>query len=155
MVDKNSQFSFKNSWFSTFTMFLLHSWSSVDADFCISSAYGMSGMKRSLFLEHSSLRGGKQKKHVKNMKFWPYNKRSDWKTSLAERFSEALTSKLWNKKKYCQNWIIFTPYGLIKNLLQIHSRDSHMEFTGKNKVGNTTWTKLCGLIGRKRQSSFQ
>ena len=108
-----------------------------------------------LFLEHSSLRGGKQKKHVKNMKFWPYNKRSDWKTSLAERFSEALTSKLWNKKKYCQNWIIFTPYGLIKNLLQIHSRDSHMKFTGKNKVGNTTWTKLCGLIGRKRQSSFQ
>ena len=108
-----------------------------------------------LFLEHSSLRGGKQKKHVKNMKFWSYNKRSNWKTSLAERFSEALTSKLWNKKKYCQNWIIFTPYGLIKNLLQIHSRDSHMEFTGKNKVGNTTWTKLCGLIGRKRQSSFQ
>ena len=108
-----------------------------------------------LFLEHSSLRGGKQKKHVKNMKFWPYNKRSDWKTSLAERFSEALTSKLWNKKKYCQNWIIFTPYGLIKNLLQIHSRDSHMEFTGKNKVGNTTWTKLCGLIGQKQQNSFQ
>ena len=108
-----------------------------------------------LFLEHSSLRGGKQKKHVKNMKFWPYNKRSDWKTSLAERFSEALTSKLWNKKKYCQNWIICTTYGLIKNLLQIHSRDSHMEFTGKNKVGNTTWTKLCGLIGRKLQSSFQ
>ena len=30
------------------------------------------------------------------------------------------------------------PYGLIKDLWQIHSRDSHMEFTGKNKVGNTT-----------------
>ena len=34
------------------------------------------------------------------MKFWPnpYYKRSDWKTWSAERFSEALTSKLWNKK---------------------------------------------------------
>ena len=36
-----------------------------------------------------------------------------------------------------ENWIIFTPYGFIKNLPQIHPRDSHMEFTGKNKVGNT------------------
>ena len=36
------------------------------------------------------------------MKFWPLNsyyKRSDWKIWLAERYSEALTSKLWNKKK--------------------------------------------------------
>ena len=36
------------------------------------------------------------------MKFWPLNpyyKRSDWKTWLAEKFSEALTSKLWKKKK--------------------------------------------------------
>ena len=35
------------------------------------------------------------------MKFWPLNpyyKRSDRKTWLSERFSEALTSKLWNKK---------------------------------------------------------
>ena len=35
-------------------------------------------------------------------KFWPldpYYKRSDWKIWLAERFSEAVTSKLWNKKK--------------------------------------------------------
>ena len=35
------------------------------------------------------------------MEFWPWNssyKRSDWKIWLAERFSEALTSKIWNKK---------------------------------------------------------
>ena len=25
----------------------------------------------------------------------------------------------------------------------------------KNKVGNTTWAKLRGLIGQKRQNSFQ
>ena len=53
-----------------------------------------------------------------------------------------------------QNWIISTPYGLIKNLWQIHSRDSHVEFTGKNKVGNTTWVKLRGLIGQKRKTVF-
>ena len=36
------------------------------------------------------------------MKFWflnPSYKRSDWKIQLTERFSEALTSKPWNKKK--------------------------------------------------------
>ena len=36
-----------------------------------------------LLLEHSSLREVKQKKQVKNVKFWPLNpyyKRSDWKT---------------------------------------------------------------------------
>ena len=35
------------------------------------------------------------------MKLWPLNpyyKRSNWKTWLSERFSKALTSKLWNKK---------------------------------------------------------
>ena len=50
---------------------------------------------------------------------------------------------------------MFTPYGFIKNLQQIHVRDSHMKFTGKNKVGNTTWAKLCSLIGQKWQNSFQ
>ena len=34
-----------------------------------------------------------------------------------------------------RNWIIFT-YGFIKNLRQIHPRDSHVEFTGKNEIGN-------------------
>ena len=36
------------------------------------------------------------------MTFWPLNpycKRSNWKTWLSERFSEAVTSKLWNNKK--------------------------------------------------------
>ena len=42
-----------------------------------------------------------------------------------------------------------------KNLWQIHSMDSHVKFTGKNKVGNTTWAKLLALIGQKRQNSFQ
>ena len=37
------------------------------------------------------------------MKFWPlkpYYKRSDWTTWLSERFSKAVTSKLWNKTVY-------------------------------------------------------
>ena len=38
------------------------------------------------------------------------------------------------------------------NLWQIHSRDPHMEFMGKNKVGNTMWAKLRGLIGQKQFS---
>ena len=72
------------------------------------------------------------------MKFWPLNpyyKRPDWETWLSERFSEALTSKLWNKKilNYW-NWIMFTPYGSTKNLRQIQLRDSHVKFSGKNKV---------------------
>ena len=64
-----------------------------------------------MILEHSSLRGVKEKKNEKNMKFWPltsYYKRSNWKTWLSERSSEALTSKLWNKKNTCcrslQKW---------------------------------------------------
>ena len=45
----------------------------------------------------SQPQGGKQKKHEKNMKFWPLNsyyKRSDSKVWLAERFSEAEKAKL-------------------------------------------------------------
>ena len=53
-----------------------------------------------------------------------------------------------------RNWIIFTHYGFIKNLWQIHPRDSHVKFTEKNKVTNTTWAKLCGLIGQKWQKVF-
>ena len=52
-----------------------------------------------------------------------------------------------------QNWIIFTPYAFIKNL--IYLRDSYVKFMGKNKVGNTMWPKLWNLIGQKRQNSFQ
>ena len=64
-----------------------------------------------MILEHSSLRGVKEEKNVKNMTFWPLNsyyKRSSWKIWLSERSSEALTSKLWNKKNTCyrslQKW---------------------------------------------------
>ena len=46
LTDKNWQFSFKNWQFSTFTMFLLHLWSSMDADFRISLAYVTSGTKQ-------------------------------------------------------------------------------------------------------------
>ena len=53
------------------------------------------------------------------------------------------------------NWIIFNPYGLIKNLRHIDQRDGHVKLIGKNKDGNTTWAKLRGLIGQKRQNSFQ
>ena len=102
-----------------------------------------------LLLEHSSPRGVKQKKHVKNVKFWPLNpyyKRSNWKTKLAERYSEVVTSKLWNKKIhiYCQSlpkWSeieLYSLYGMIKSLWHIHSRDRHVEFTGKN----TTWSAI-------------
>ena len=35
-----------------------------------------------------------------------------------------------------QNWVIFTPYGFIKNFWPIHLRESHVKFMGKNKVGN-------------------
>ena len=30
-----------------------------------------------------------------------------------------------------------------------------MKFRGKNKVSNIMWAKLCSLIGRKHQNSFQ
>ena len=46
ITDKNSQFPLRNWWLSTFTTFLLHLWSSVDADFCISSVYVTSGTKQ-------------------------------------------------------------------------------------------------------------
>ena len=119
-----------------------------------------------LILEHSSLRGLNRKNTRKNMKFCPLNSyytRSNCKTWLAGRFSEVLTSKFWNKTKYMllklteieRNWIVFTPYGFINNLWQIHLRDSHVKFMGKNKVSNTMWAKLCGLIGQKQQNSFQ
>ena len=80
-----------------------------------------------LILEHSGIMGLNRK----NMKFCPLNpyyKRSDLKTCLSERFSEAPLSKLWNKKymwpKVTEmewNWIMFTPLGgFIKNLRSIY-----------------------------------
>ena len=52
ITDKNLQFSFKNWQFSTFTTFLLHLPSSVDADFYTSSAYVMSGTKHSFHFQN-------------------------------------------------------------------------------------------------------
>ena len=76
------------------------------------------------------------------MAFKPLLQEIRLKNWLSESFSEALTSKLWNKQKYMlpkltemeRNWITFTPYGFIKNLRLIHQRESHMRFTGKMKA---------------------
>ena len=96
-------------------------------------------------------RGGVNRENMrKNMKFWPLNpyyKRSDWKTWPSQIFSEALTFNLWkNNKKMLpkftemeENRILFTPYSFIKNLRQIHLRESHMKFTGKIHVIKIMW----------------
>ena len=109
---------------------------------------------------------GGQKKHKKKHDILAFKPllQEIWlkKTWLAERFSEALRSKLWNKRRYMlpkltkmeQNWIIFTPYGFMKDLRQIHQRDSHMKFTGKNKVGNTTWAKLHAWLVKNSKTVF-
>ena len=99
------------------------------------------------------------------MKFWPLSpcyKRSNWKTWLSGRFSEALTSKFSNKKeilakltKMEQNWIMFTLLWFHQKSSTIHLGDSLRKFTGKNEVSNTTWAKFHSLIVRKRQNSFQ
>ena len=97
-------------------------------------------------------RGGesKQRKHEKKHEILalnPYYKRSNWKTWPSQIFSEALTFNLWkNKKKMLpkftgmeENGILFTPYSFIKNLQQIHLRESHMKFTGKIHVIKIMW----------------
>ena len=64
-----------------------------------------------------------------------------WFKNLSESFSKALTSKLWNKKKYMlqkltemeRNWIIFTPYGFIKYLQLIHVIGEPHEIHWKKK----------------------
>ena len=107
----------------------------------------MCRQERSVFSDYRTFlsQGGSTKQNMrKNMKFWPLNpyyKRSDWKTWLAERISEALTSNFSNKKNTCcrslQKWreieLYSPPYGFIKNLRQIQLRNSHMKFTGKKK----------------------
>ena len=127
----------------------------------------------------------REKNTRKNMTFWLLNsfiKRPDWKIWLWERFSKALTSKLWNKRNTCcwssqkcseiELCLQYSPFslqppspptpnthhpshGFIKNLPQLHLRDSYVRFSGKNKVDNTMWGKSCDLIGQNRQNSFQ
>ena len=53
-----------------------------------------------------------------------------------------------------QNWIIFTPYSFIKNLQHTQLRDSHMKFTKKNKVGNTTWAKYAAWLVKNGKIVF-
>ena len=56
------------------------------------------------------LNGKNARKNLEILAFKPllHYKRYDWKTWLSERFSEALTSKLWNKENTCwrtlQKW---------------------------------------------------
>ena len=105
-----------------------------------------------LILEHSSLRWVKQKT---NIKFWPLNpyyKRSDWKIWLSERFSEAVTSKHWDKKIHpAKPWngaklnYVHPPFGFIKSLRQNYLRKSHVKFMRKNKVAKTMCAKLTQL----------
>ena len=59
----------------------------MDANFLISSACHIKD--EAVFLELELPGGVKQKKHMKNMKFWTLN--PDWKTWLAESFTEAPT----------------------------------------------------------------
>ena len=114
-----------------------------------------------LTLEHSTFKGVKRKKHEKNMTFCllnPYYKISEGKTWLSERFSEAPTSKLWNKKIYIccrslQKWseieLYSPPYGYIKNLRQIQLRGNSREKikSAIPRVQNyTTWLVKNGTI---------
>ena len=72
VTDKKSQFSFKNWWFTTFTTFSLHWWSSLEADFGISSGYVMSEMKRSFCFWNIPGSGGLNRKNTwEKVKFWP------------------------------------------------------------------------------------
>ena len=101
----------------------------------------------------------------------PYYKRSHWKTQVAERFSEALISKLWNKKKHIlpkltemeRNWIIFTPLWFDKKSLTDLSIQGIAMWNSQEKIksaipheqnyaawlvknGKTVFSKLTGKI---------
>ena len=99
------------------------------------------------------------------MKFWPlnpYHKRSDWKTWLTESFSEAPTSKLQNNKKIpaveaCRNGakLNYVHPPMVLSKIFDRSINSHVNFTGKNKVDCTMWAESCALISQKQQNSFQ
>ena len=126
ITNKNSKFTFRRLQFSTFTTSSLHLWRSVDADFFISLAYVTSGKKSSFWFWYIPASMGLNTR--KNMTFWPLNlyyRRSDWGTWLSETFPEALTSKLWNKKKYMlqkltemeRNWIMLIPLRLYQESL--------------------------------------
>ena len=102
ITDKNSQFTFKK--------LQLHQVFAPFMKLCCCrflyffSLYDIRNKAVNLILENPSLRVVKQKKHRKNLKFWPLNpcyKRSDWKNWVSERFSEAWTFKLWNKRNAC------------------------------------------------------
>ena len=137
----------------------------LDADFGFSSAYMTSRTKRSFWsLNFPAPEGLNRKNTRKNMKFWPlkpYYKRSDWKNWLAFLKLQHLSFKI--KKKYLLpqlaemvwNWIMFTPIWFYQKSSLDPLRNSHMKFTGKNKVGNSMWAKSCTLIGQKWQNNFQ
>ena len=153
-------------WFSTFTT-SLHLWNPWMQIFVFLQP--MWCQERSTlsasrtFQPHSLVKTEKNLR--KNMKFWPlnpYEKRSEWKTQLSERFSEALTSKLWNKKNVCwrslQKWaeieLCSTPYDFIKNLPHIFLKDSHRKFMGQNEVHNTSVQNCMTWLVKKGKTVF-
>ena len=87
ITDKTLQFSFKNWQFSTFTTFSLYSWGSLDADFCISSAYVTSERSIFLGLQLSTPRRVKQIKHDKRHEILAF------KSLLQEIWLKTLTSR--------------------------------------------------------------
>ena len=116
-----------------------------------------------LILEHSNLRGVKQKKH-EILAFKPLLQKIRLKKLTIRKmlWITNIYALNWKKKTCCwslQKWreieLCSPPYGFIKNLWQIHLWDSHVNFTWKNKVYNTTWAKSYALIGQKQQNSFQ
>ena len=121
ITEKNLQFLFKNRRFSTFTTFSLDSWSSVDADFCISAAYATSGTIRSFWLQNIPVSGRlKRKKHKKKheiLAFRPLLQEIRLKTLTIRKVFWSSKSKFWNlKKKTCcrslPKWIeieLFSP----------------------------------------------
>ena len=87
---------------------------------------------------------------MKNLSYWNLNisrKKKKLKTSCKATMLGKLTEME-------QNWIMFTPLSFYQKSSVTHLRDSHMKFTGKNKVSNTTWAKLHGLIGQKPAKQF-
>ena len=95
------------------------------------------------------------------MKFWPLNpyyKRSDIKTWLSARFSEALTSKLWNEKKRhaaeCYRNGAKLNYVKPPMVLSKFFNDLSMRNSGEKIKSGIPCEQMHGLIGWKRQNSF-
>ena len=97
-----------------------------------------------LIPEHISLRGVKQKKQD-ILAFKPLLKEIQLNNQLSERFSEALTSKFWNKKKTCCRSLqklskieLCSPSWFYQNSSTIHLRDNQVKLNGKTVFSKLT-----------------